>query len=73
MQNSRTFDHDRPHAGQLAPAHSPALAPRERDIARELDLAESTVQIHVRNVLRKLNLSSRVQIAIHALAQELNG
>ena len=42
-----------------------------KDIARELDLAESTVKIHVRNVLRKLNLSSRVQIAIHALARDL--
>jgi two-component system nitrate/nitrite response regulator NarL len=63
---------------------SPTLTPRERDIvrilsrgasnkdiARELDLAESTVKIHVRNVLRKLNLSSRVQIAIHALARDL--
>ena len=63
---------------------SPELTPRERDIvrilargasnkdiARELDLAESTVKIHVRNVLRKLNLSSRVQIAIHALARNL--
>jgi two-component system nitrate/nitrite response regulator NarL len=63
---------------------APALTPRERDIvrilargasnkdiARELDLAESTVKIHVRNVLRKLNLSSRVQIAIHALARDL--
>jgi two-component system nitrate/nitrite response regulator NarL len=61
---------------------SSALTPRERDIvrivargasnkdiARELDLAESTVKIHVRNVLRKLNLTSRVQIAIHALAR----
>jgi two-component system nitrate/nitrite response regulator NarL len=63
---------------------SPELTPRERDIvrilsrgasnkdiARELDLAESTVKIHVRNVLRKLNLSSRVQIAIHTLARDL--
>ena len=63
---------------------SPVLTPRERDIvrvlargasnkdiARELDLAESTVKIHVRNVLRKLNLSSRVQIAIHPLARDL--
>jgi two-component system nitrate/nitrite response regulator NarL len=62
---------------------SSALTPRERDIvrivargasnkdiARELDLAESTVKIHVRNVLRKLNLTSRVQIAIHALARD---
>lgn len=65
---------------------SPELTPRERDIvrilargasnkdiARELELAESTVKIHVRNVLRKLNLSSRVQIAIHALARDLTG
>ncbi|WP_174362299.1 response regulator [uncultured Caballeronia sp.] len=63
---------------------SSALTPRERDIvrivargasnkdiARELDLAESTVKIHVRNVLRKLNLTSRVQIAIHALARDM--
>jgi two-component system nitrate/nitrite response regulator NarL len=64
-------------------SESSALTPRERDIvrivargasnkdiARELDLAESTVKIHVRNVLRKLNLTSRVQIAIHALARD---
>jgi two-component system nitrate/nitrite response regulator NarL len=42
-----------------------------KDIACELDLAESTVKIHVRNVLRKLNVSSRVQIAIHTLARDL--
>lgn len=69
----------------VAPEPEPAasLTPRERDIvrilargasnkdiARELALAESTVKIHVRNVLRKLNLSSRVQIAIHALTRE---
>ena len=72
-----------PRGSPASPA-SPALTPRERDIvrilargasnkdiARELDLAESTVKIHVRNVLRKLNLSSRVQIAIHALARDL--
>ena len=44
-----------------------------KDIARELDLAESMVKIHVRNALRKLNLSSRVQIAIHAISRDLNG
>ncbi len=64
-------------------AETPALTPRERDIvrglsrgasnkdiARELDLAESTVKIHVRNVLRKLKLTSRVQIAIYALERD---
>ena len=51
-----------------------ALSPREheilgyvakgasnKEIARALDLAESTVKIHVQHILRKLNLSSRVQ------------
>ena len=56
------------------------LSPREREIlrclargasnkeiARELDLAESTVKIHVQHILRKLNLSSRVQAAVYAV------
>ena len=53
------------------------LSPRERDILREiargasnkeiartLDIAETTVKIHVQHILRKLNLSSRVQAAV---------
>jgi len=57
-----------------------ALSPREREIlqhlargasnkeiARTLDLAESTVKIHVQHILRKLDLSSRVQAAIWAV------
>ncbi|MCG2585951.1 two-component system response regulator NarL [Massilia sp. TS11] len=56
------------------------LTPREKDIlgclargesnkliARNLDLAESTVKIHVQNVLKKLKLSSRVQAAVYAV------
>ena len=56
------------------------ISPRERDIlvllargasnkemARELQLAESTIKIHVQNILRKLNLSSRVQAAVYAV------
>jgi two-component system, NarL family, nitrate/nitrite response regulator NarL len=54
-----------------------ALSPRELEIlrfiargasnkviARELDIAETTVKIHVQHILRKLNLSSRVQAAV---------
>jgi two-component system nitrate/nitrite response regulator NarL len=63
------------------PASDPAaaLSPRERDtlrhlargasnkeIARALDIAETTVKIHVQNILRKLSLSSRVQAAVYA-------
>lgn len=37
-----------------------------KEIARVLELAESTVKIHVRNILRKLKLTSRVQVAVYA-------
>ena len=60
------------------------LSPREREIlrfiargqsnkeiARALELAESTVKIHVQNMLRKLNLSSRVQAAVFAVENGL--
>jgi two-component system, NarL family, nitrate/nitrite response regulator NarL len=33
-------------------------------IARELDIAESTVKIHVQHILRKLDLSTRLQAAL---------
>ena len=60
------------------------LTPREREIivmlahgdsnkkiARTLNLAESTVKIHVQGILRKLNLSSRVQAAVFAVENGL--
>jgi two-component system nitrate/nitrite response regulator NarL len=56
-----------------------ALSPREREIIRllaqgqsnkeigkVLGVAESTVKIHVRHILQKLKLSSRVQAAVYA-------
>jgi len=39
-------------------------------IARKLDIAETTVKIHVQHILRKLQLSSRVQAAVYAAARE---
>lgn len=38
-----------------------------KEIARKLDLAESTVKIHVQGILKKLELSSRVQAAVYAV------
>ncbi len=40
-------------------------------IARELDIAETTVKIHVQHVFKKLELSSRVQVALFAAAAGL--
>ena len=61
------------------------LTPREREIliclargesnkviARNLSVAESTVKIHVQNVLKKLHLSSRVQAAVFAVEHGLD-
>ena len=63
-----------------SPSPSPSpLSPREeevlreiaqgasnKEIARRLDIAETTVKIHVQHILRKLGLSSRVQAAVYA-------
>jgi len=69
-----------------SPSPSPIeqLSPRERDIlrgiargasnkeiARELGIAETTVKIHVQHVLRKLGFNSRVQAAVAATSHGL--
>ena len=67
-------------AASPSPSPSPSpLSPREeevlreiaqgasnKEIARRLDIAETTVKIHVQHILRKLGLSSRVQAAVYA-------
>jgi len=63
-----------------------SLSPREREIldfiargdsnkqiARELGIAETTVKIHVQHLLRKLNLDSRVQAAVLVTQQRGSG
>ena len=40
-------------------------------IARLLDIAETTVKVHVQHIFRKLNLTSRVQAAVYAAARGL--
>ena len=67
------------------PSDMDKLTPREREIlaclargesnkliARILDLAESTVKIHVQNILKKLGLTSRVQAAVFAVEHGLH-
>lgn len=42
-----------------------------KHIARELDIAETTVKIHVQHILRKLNLNNRVHAAVYATTRGL--
>lgn len=64
--------------GGPSEAGNPSLSPREqevlrqivlgasnKEIARTLAIAETTVKIHVQHILRKLGLSSRVQAAVY--------
>ena len=40
-------------------------------IARQLDISYDTVKLHVRHILAKLNLSSRVEAAVYAVEHKL--
>ena len=64
-------------AGLPADISSAAFSTRERDIlaalteglpnkiiARRYDIAEATVKVHVKHILRKLNMNNRTQVAI---------
>lgn len=68
------------HESQPRPADSARLTEREREIlsliavghsnkliARELKITEGTVKVHVKHLLRKLDLASRVEAAIWAV------
>jgi two-component system nitrate/nitrite response regulator NarL len=61
------------------PLHLPHLSPRELDvlrslsggssnkvIARDMGLSESTVKVHVKGILRKLNARNRTEAAVWA-------
>ncbi|WAD28637.1 two-component system response regulator NarL [Pseudomonadaceae bacterium T75] len=72
---------ERPRPGHSVPLSS--LTKRERDvlrliakgqtnkmIARKLDISEGTVKVHVKNLLHKLGLRSRVEAAVWVLEHE---
>lgn len=69
-----------PEPGNLAPPESD-LSPRENDvlrclsdgqsnkvIARNLDIAEATVKVHVKRILRKTRVKNRTQAALWGIA-----
>jgi len=76
--------HPKETAAPSAEGEREKLSPREteiilllakgasnKEVARALNVAESTVKIHVQNILKKLNLSSRVQAAVYAVEHGL--
>ena len=73
------------HEAQPRPIDSVKFTEREREIlslvaaghsnkliARKLKITEGTVKVHVKHLLRKLNLDSRVEAAVWAVKQGLN-
>jgi len=71
-----------PEAGDPSASRRDPLSPRERDIAlliargysnrrvaAELVIGEATVATHVQHILRKLELTSRTEIAVWAERQ----
>ncbi len=80
MMGLRTGDkagiHPDPEEEKLSPREAEiiiflARGASNKEIARELNVAESTVKVHVQNILRKLKLTSRVQAAVFAVEHGL--
>lgn len=74
------------HERQPRPADGARLTEREREIlaliasgysnkliGRQLKITEGTVKVHVKHLLRKLNLDSRVEAAVWAVRQGFRG
>jgi two-component system nitrate/nitrite response regulator NarL len=65
-----------PAATELSPRETEILVEighgaSNKEIARKLAIAESTVKIHVQHLLRKLGVTSRVQLAVIAKSRGL--
>ncbi len=78
---ARILGRENPHAA----ASAADLTGREREIlrliarglsnkmiARRLDITEGTIKVHVKNLLRKLGLRSRVEAAVWAVNQKVD-
>lgn len=70
-----TMEENRNHASlterETAILKCLAVGMSNKLIARELDIMESTVKVHIRNLLKKLKFRSRVEAAVWAVANQL--
>lgn len=53
--------------------HLVAEGKTNKEIASELVISENTVKIHLRNILEKLHMKNRIQVAVYAARQGLAG
>lgn len=44
---------------------------RNREISEKLEMAEGTVKVHIKTILKKTGLQNRTQIAVYALARHM--
>jgi DNA-binding NarL/FixJ family response regulator len=56
---------------QMAVLRHLKLGKANKTIARELEMSESTVKIHLRNIMKKMNAANRTEVACRAHALEL--
>jgi DNA-binding NarL/FixJ family response regulator len=58
---------------QMAVLHHLKLGKANKSIARELEMSESTVKIHLRNIMKKMKAANRTEVACRAQALDTTG
>jgi two-component system, NarL family, nitrate/nitrite response regulator NarL len=86
LETIRASGHGIAEQGVQPPKRIPGLTPREseildlvargktnKEIAAGLSITESTVKLHLHNILGKTHMQNRIQLAIFAVGQGLGG
>ena len=70
-ETAQAVPHPRLTAREMEVLRLVARGMNNRDIARELFISENTVKNHVRNILEKLQLHSRMEAVVYAVREKL--